>query len=318
MTLAISFDPKSDHHSPAFQATDVLSKHGKSFYFAGRFLPLKQFKACARLYSFCRYLDDVVDASLQKPDALKKLIQIANELDSGMSFDPVISDFLMLSREYQINHEPVRQLIQGLLSDLDSVLFEDDAQLKLYCYRVAGTVGLLMCDVLGVEDTQAHKHAIDLGIAMQLTNIARDVAEDARNNRRYLPKSLVGNLNPLQIANADVWHRDNLKTAVKILLDDAEYFYESAERGMAYLPWRVRLAILIAARVYRGIGRQLARKKYATWLGRAQVTTRGKIMITVKACFDFITRTRFHLKTAQHNPVLHQPIQGVPGSYGNK
>ncbi len=315
MTLALNLDPDKLRPLAAIKAVNVLARHGKSFHFAGRFLPREQLAACARLYSFCRYLDDLVDASPFKPDALRQLIQIQKDLKIGISLDPVVNDFLTLSNDYQISITPVEQLIQGLLSDLGDVLIEDDAQLKLYCYRVAGTVGLLMCDVLGVKDAGAHKHAIDLGIAMQLTNIARDVAEDARNKRRYLPADLVGNLTPTQIAAADVWHRTNLQAAVMHLLSEADRYYTSGEQGLAYLPWRARLAILVAARVYRAIGSELASKQYATWLGRAQVSKVKKIWIAVHACFQFCTRPRFHIKQSRHEHRLHGAIFDLPGSY---
>ncbi|MDJ0831997.1 MAG: phytoene/squalene synthase family protein [Gammaproteobacteria bacterium] len=315
MTLPIALEVKSLQPLPLNRAVGVLETHGKSFHFAGRLLAASQLQACARLYSFCRYLDDLADSSADGADSFRRLLQIYNELQSAVSFDPVVNDFLALAQEHRINMAPVTQLIQGLLSDLDTVRIKDSAQLKRYCYRVAGTVGLLMCDVLGVRDPRAHKHAIDLGIAMQLTNIARDVAEDARNQRRYLPENIVGNLSPKLIANADVWHREDLTTGVKALLDEAERYYKSGEQGLAYLPWRARIAILVAARVYRAIGHQLAGKGYATWLGRAQVSRRAKFIIAAKTIFEFCSRPRFHVKLARHDQRLHRPLRGLPGSY---
>ena len=315
MTLPIALETKSLQPLPLNRAVGVLATHGKSFHFAGRLLAASQLQACARLYSFCRYLDDLADASDNNSESFRQLLQIYNELQSGVSFDPAVNDFLDLADEFQIDMAPVTQLIQGLLSDLDTVRIKDSAQLKRYCYRVAGTVGLLMCDVLGVKDPRAHKHAIDLGIAMQLTNIARDVAEDARNQRRYLPENIVGQLSPKLIAAADVWHREDLARAVKALLDEADRYYQSGEQGLAYLPWRARVAILVAARVYRAIGDQMARKGYATWLGRAQVSRREKIMIAAKTLVAFCARPHFHFKGASHDHKLHRPLHGLPGSY---
>ncbi len=315
MTLPVALEVQNLQPLPRNTAVNVLATHGKSFHFAGRLLAASQLQACARLYSFCRYLDDLADSSADDAESFRQLLRIYNELQSGVSFDPMVIDFLDLAEAYQINMAPVTQMIQGLLSDLDTVRIKDSAQLKRYCYRVAGTVGLLMCDVLGVQDPRAHKHAIDLGIAMQLTNIARDVAEDARNQRRYLPENIVGKLSPKLIAAADVWHREDLTRAVKALLDEADRYYESAERGLAYLPWRARISILVAARVYRAIGDQLARKGYATWLGRAQVSRRAKIRIAARSLFEFCIRPRFHFKAAGHDHKLHRPIQGLPGSY---
>lgn len=297
------------------QAVGVLSKHGKSFHFAGLFLPKDQLLACARLYRFCRYLDDIADDTKLAADAIDQLQLIETELDTGSSVNPVVIDFLHLVKSQSIDLAPVKQLIQGLLSDLNTVAVKDDAQLKVYSYRVAGCVGLLMCDVLGVHDSRAYKHAIDLGIAMQLTNIARDVAEDARHKRRYLPATWVGNLSTVHIASADVWHRKKLQHAVQKLILEAEHYYDSAEHGLGYLPWRARLAILIAARVYRDIGHQLARKDFATWLGRAHVSKSRKIWLAVRACIAFSFRPKFHRTGRKHDHNLHRALFNLPGSY---
>ena len=167
-------------------ALNVLAFHGKSFRFAGRFLNKTQLEDCARLYRFCRFVDDLVDKESNILLAQKKIERLKQNLELDYSQIPVVQDFIELAKHYQMQTSVVSELVKGIESDLTPALIKNEAELLRYCYRVAGTVGLLMCDVLGVKDPKARPHAIDLGIAMQLTNIARDVVEDAKMGRRFM------------------------------------------------------------------------------------------------------------------------------------
>lgn len=182
-------------------AVSVLAHHGKSFRFAGRFLDKKQLEDCARLYRFCRFVDDLVDEVSDADAAQVELDFLKRDLERGHSSMPVVEDFIDLASQCQMQSEVILELIRGIESDLQQVLVSTDADLLRYCYRVAGTVGLLMCDVLGVQDPKAKAHAIDLGIGMQLTNIARDVQEDAGMGRRYIPGQWLGEIAPQALSN---------------------------------------------------------------------------------------------------------------------
>ena len=219
--------------------------------------------------------------------------------------------------EYGLSTTVVSSLVEGLLDDqADEVLIADESELIQYAYKVAGTVGLLMCDVLNTDEPRAKPHAVDLGIGMQLTNIARDVLEDAKMGRRYLPGSWVNNMTPQQIIEASkspYSHEALMITeAVHRLLSLAEQYYASGRRGLAYLPARAHFSIGVAAKVYRQIGIQLLRSK-DSWHGRRQVTSKSsKVFCTIRASMSLFRR--FPHPRKSHNTSLHESL----GSYKNQ
>ena len=176
----------------------ILKENGKSFNWAGNFLPSKYINRAAELYSFCRILDDIADSedtlSLKQLKGIKSYL--VHNKKTSLSEINYPKYFNTLSKRAAID------LIDGLILDQNSVSFDDQAELISYSYQVAGTVGLMMCDALECRDKNANLFAIDLGIAMQLTNIARDVLEDASMGRRYLPGAWVNNLSANEIAKA--------------------------------------------------------------------------------------------------------------------
>ena len=185
-------------HSETMTADKALAVYGKSFHWARRFLGQHMGMKAARLYQFCRVLDDMADGDIEHGP--KRLGRIRKDLlTAGTASDPLLSHFQPFLSKQKFSTKVIVALIDGLLSDQKPVRIKSDAELLSYAYHVAGTVGILMCNVLDCDDEQALGHAIDLGIAMQLTNIARDVLEDAGMGRRYLPASWVGNLAPKQI-----------------------------------------------------------------------------------------------------------------------
>ena len=290
-----------------------LRRHGKSFHFAGNFLSGAHFRDCARLYGFCRYLDDIADQSTCNEQARRVFRDIAGDLLAGSSRNPQVADFLQLAEAHAIDRGIVLELIRGLEGDLDPVAVSDWPELIRYCYRVAGTVGLLMARILGASEPVARFHAVDLGIAMQLTNIARDVAEDARAGRRYLPASLLPGVSVEQIVRADPEIRPALSRAVSRLLSVAEAYYASGEDGLVYLAPRARVAILIASRLYHAIGTGLAARGHSTWEGRTYVTTGRKISIAAGTLFEFVTTSRYKTPPGPHPADLHEALAGLPG-----
>ncbi len=252
-------------------AVSVLAHHGKSFRFAGRFLDKKQLEDCARLYRFCRFVDDLVDEVSDADAARAELASLKRDLELGHSSVPVVEDFIDLASQCQMQSEVILELIRGIESDLQPVLVSTDADLLRYCYRVAGTVGLLMCDVLGVQDPKAKAHAIDLGIGMQLTNIARDVQEDAGMGRRYIPGQWLGEIAPQALSNPSTRESELLVESAQRLLSLAELYYESGKAGLRFLPPRARQGIKVAASVYREIGLVIAARGFDVSAGRAYV-----------------------------------------------
>ena len=292
---------------------DSLAANGKSFHWARRFLGERMGADAARLYAFCRILDDMADGDIENGPS--RLAVIRADLEAGRtSSDPALASFQPFMASQSFPGDVMIALIDGLLDDQkDEVALASEADLLRYAYRVAGTVGLLMCHVLDCDESEAHAHAIDLGIAMQLTNIARDVLEDARMNRRYIPADWVSGATPADIRTAsgrpDSPVGREVTMAVSRLLDLAETFYSSGARGYRYLPFRAHLAISIAARVYRQIGVQL-RGSDCAWHEGRQVTSKAtKVRCSVMALASLTVRWR---RRDLHDRRLHADLQGLP------
>lgn len=289
----------------------VLQKHAKSFNFAGLFLPRPILEEAAVVYHFCRVVDDLVDDPSTPSDV--SLVQISEALSRRSVADGPdwLKDFLAICEQRQIPLWAAQELIEGILSDQGSVRILNRAELILYSYRVAGCVGVLMCGVLGVKDARARSFAIDLGIAMQLTNISRDVKADALDlGRIYLPATWLEAAGAASDPRTFLQH--DLSPVVIKTLDLAEIYYRSGERGLRFIPWRARLAILIASRVYRAIGLKVRRQGADPNRGRAFVSTGEKILRAFQALVLFFKPSVLGLSAApQHNDDLHIDLAGT-------
>ncbi len=299
------------------QCRSILSKHARSFKWASLFLPASTRDNVVVLYAFCRILDDAVDTSPDTECARDALRRIAASLAQTTPEEPIIAAFKAMASRSIIDLIHVEHLIEGIASDLDPVRVQDDAQLIRYCYRVASTVGLMMCRVLGVTDERGMPHAIDLGIAMQLTNICRDVAEDAAANRVYLPARMLEDLGSSQerLVSGSA-EPDAVAAVVRQLLAVAEQYYRSADAGMRYIPAQPRLAIIIASRIYRAIGLSLLRRFNGNSLrGRVVVPWTEKTLWVWRGLALWLFTL---IKTTQppHDPRLHRYIKDLPGANG--
>lgn len=305
--------PAIDAPEALAAADAVLAAKGRSFHWARRLLGKTHAERATRLYGFCRHLDDLADESTSAADAREKLDAASLSITTGVSADPVIRDGIRLMKECHISPEIALELIAGVRSDLDSVRVADEVELCRYCYRVAGTVGVMMCGVLDVRSAVAHAHAVDLGIAMQLTNISRDIAEDAAAGRRYLPASMIGELSPSELVFPSEMLRPRLRESVAGLLSLADRYYASGESGLSYLPLRARGGILVAARVYRAIGTRLRTADCVFWNGRVMVTDREKAALTAQALLSAPLRSAFWKFPSRHDAGLHGALRGLPG-----
>ncbi|MEL7218627.1 MAG: phytoene/squalene synthase family protein [Pseudomonadota bacterium] len=302
--------------APAQESSDeILRKNGRSFNFARMFLTKAQGQRSARLYAFCRYVDDLADEASDPRHAKLVLDQVKLQLAGKQSPSGRVADFLDLARETNIDLDVAVALIDGVASDLGIVAFETVSDLLQYAYKVAGTVGLMMCSVLDVTDPRAAPFAIDLGVAMQLTNIARDIQEDAENGRRYVPAKWLEGACANDIAASDTAFMPKLQAAAERLVHLAEIYYESAYDGLGFLPSRSRFAILIAARVYRQIGVKLQRRDFAVWQGRTIVSTAEKLAVASAAGTAYLAQSRFHRRTQSHDADLHISLQGFAGAH---
>jgi phytoene synthase len=243
----------------------VIRRHSRSFSIASRLLPQRYRAPVYALYAWCRTVDDAVDEAPDNDQAEQILNLLEDDLDrirqrqSPRHLASLWIEPLAVERCIDVKH--AKELIEGMRMDLHSFRVNDNDDLNRYCYHAAGTVGLMMTRLMGVKDPVADRHAVALGVAMQMTNIARDVREDALRGRSYLP----GIPDPLAADPTDV------RVAVRKVLSEADRQYEIGSAGLRYLPWRCRFAIRMAAALYREIGREIARHGYEVLSGRTVI-----------------------------------------------
>jgi len=263
--------------------TYSIKSEGKSFYWASFFLPKKNRIAASRLYSICRYLDDVADNS--KLDTSSQIKNIFNQIKENES-----SEINIFFKKNNINLGILKDLIDGLISDQQNVRVTDEKELIDYSYKVAGTVGLMMLPIINTKDAEARKHAIDLGIAMQLTNIARDVYEDAKMNRLYLPKEWLGQVSTSDLTDnkLDDQKKKLIELSIKNLIELSDKFYANGFSGMKFIPLRTRLAIFFAAKIYKGIGEKIKSGGYVYKLERIYLNKLEKLWITIISIPEFL------------------------------
>jgi phytoene synthase len=295
---------------------ELMARKARTFYWASLFLPARRRADAAIVYAFCRTADDTADEARDARAAGLALDRLRAEVRGDLPPRPLIAAFRGVAARLDLPLASAVELIEGVRSDLGNVRISDDDELIRYCYRVASTVGLLMCGVLGVRSRQALPHALDLGVAMQLTNIVRDVAEDATLGRIYLP------LNRLSEAGADAGEllagradRRAVARVVADVLDLADRYYRSADAGMRDIPWRPRQAILVASRTYRAIGQRLRRRGCDALAGRTVVPWQEKLLwgsraLAAGAMPGMLGITR----RPAHDSALHRMLRGMPGA----
>jgi phytoene synthase len=278
---------------------NYLATFAKSFNWAGFFLPKDTYEECSKLYAFCRILDDVVDSDQdlkikkERFNEIKDILKLYEIRFTDNENMLIINDMITLTENKNIKKIILDDLIEGIESDLKKeVNFTTVKELLIYSYRVAGTVGLMMAKILSVKDSRALKGAIDLGIAMQLTNIARDVIEDQKIGRKYIEKDF-----------------KNIKATLQL----ADTFYESSFSSIKKIPFRYRFTILVARRIYRQIGRKIINKKNIEDYiksGKIYVNNYGKIYQTILSLGDFIklffTKLENHQRLNEHNIIKEE------------
>ncbi len=250
---------------------NYLAIYAKSFNWAGFFLPKKTYEKCSALYDFCREADNIADEANKIEIKKDNFIKFRNNFVNKNYDDPVIKNMWDLINEFSISTKIVDDLFEGINSDIkENVKLNSKKELLIYSYRVAGTVGLMMAKILNVHKEQSLKSAIDLGIAMQLTNISRDVMEDKKNSRFYINESF-----------------EDIKTTIKL----SEKFYENSFYSIKEIPLSFRFSILVARRVYRKIGYKILNKQNIENYkksGKIYVSNIEKIIETFLSIFDLI------------------------------
>lgn len=259
-----------------------LKKHGKSFYWASFFLPKRNKDAATKLYSICRFFDDLADDNSE--DQTKILTGEFKKICDDLSHP--INEFFT---SHNLSIKILGDLVDGLVKDQTDVRIKNEKELIQYAYQVAGTVGLMMSPLIMVNNNKANKHAIDLGIAMQLTNIARDIYEDALMNRIYLPQDWISNTDISELTDISS-NKDliQIKGAIKRLILLSETYYKNGFAGMRYIPLKTRLAIFFAAKIYRAIGQKIKKNRYEYSYKRIYVSTIEKLFITFISIPEFV------------------------------
>lgn len=294
-------------------AVHVLRSHGRSFYFASHLLGRVFRHRAARLYAFCRYVDDLADEHTDAAQARREIVAVQRALLLGVSPHSAVQNLLNLRQEIGLPAAPLEVLLSGVQCDLGVTRLQNEAELVQYACKVAGTVGLMMCAVLEVHDTKARPFAVDLGIAMQLTNIARDVGEDAAKGRIYLPEAWTGGLSLEEILAPTPAQQVRLRTSIERTLALAKTYYDSGTSGLGYLPWGAQNGILVAARLYREIGQVLAQQGHRSWETRAMVSMPRKLMCTAAALPRQWLNAVWGSAPPTHRAPLHQHLRGYFG-----
>jgi phytoene synthase len=250
---------------------NLLKKHAKSFYWASFFLSRDTFKKCSSLYNFCRTLDDIADNNTNLQSKKEIFLKFKKDFENKNLNNQIINDMWSIVDSESISKQIVIDLFDGVETDLEEkVVINSKKDLLVYSYRVAGTVGLMMSKILKVKNKEALKGAIDLGIAMQLTNIARDVCEDKERNRQYVSHDF---------------------SAIREIIYESQIFYENSFNSIRFIPFKSRFSVIVARRVYRKIGDYILKQKNIdnyNKAGKIYVPMFEKVIQTFLSIFDFV------------------------------
>ena len=251
--------------------SNLLKKHAKSFYWASFFLSNNTLNKCSSLYNFCRTLDDIVDDNDNLEVKREIFSKFKMDFENKSLNNQIIKDMWSILDSENISKKIVLDLFDGVETDLkEKVVINTKKDLLVYSYRVAGTVGLMMSKILNVKNKEALKGAIDLGIAMQLTNIARDVCEDKERNRQYVRHDFF---------------------SIQEIIKESQIFYENSFCAMRNIPFRSRFSVIVARRVYRKIGDYILKQKNIdnyNKAGKIYVPMFEKVIQTFLSIFDFV------------------------------
>jgi phytoene synthase len=251
--------------------TNLLKKHAKSFYWASFFLSNDIFNKCSSLYNFCRTLDDIVDDDNKLEVKKEIFLKFKKDFMNKNLKNQIINDMWSIINSENISKKIVIDLFDGVETDLEEkVEINSKKDLLVYSYRVAGTVGLMMSKILKVRNRESLRGAIDLGIAMQLTNIARDVCEDSKRNRKYIQSDF---------------------SSIKETIYEAEIFYQKSFKSISSITLRSRFSVIVARRIYKKIGDYILMQKNIenyNKAGKIYVPLFEKVVQTFLSIFDFV------------------------------
>mgnify|MGYP003851690481 FL=1 len=284
-----------------------MQEHGKSFFWASWFLDKNTANKLFAVYALCRRLDDLVDTSNENTEAKEEIARVIS-LTNNNQYKETFEEFKSIDSKLHPRQDIIIEFLKGQLSDLDFRQPNDLGQLLKYCYRVAGVVGLMICDVLDIRDSKLRYFAIDFGIAMQLTNICRDIKEDAQIGRIYLPKNETASLaigNFRSPSNTDLIIINSSRDKLIKLADE---YYQSGMYGINQLPIKIKRSFRVASNIYQGIGHKILQKGCSFNEQRVYLSKFEKLNLTIKT---FLKRSK-SIDRPLHQKKLHASLQNLP------
>ena len=270
---------------------DIIYKNSKTFFWASQFLPKKILNKVINIYSFCRIHDDIVDEGM-----------LINNSKEALELEEII-------KSYGISKILIDELINGINSDINFRRYKNSADLLRYCYKVAGVVGLMMAQALEIDNKEAKYFAIDLGIAMQLTNIARDISQDHIKKRIYLPENT--GVDHDLMNNMTHENMCKIKNSVDNLLVKADIYYSSSINGLRFIPIKSRVSILIALRIYQAIGLKIKKTGIKFLSENIYISGPEKIFLITKSIIEFFIFFLFPIHRKKHSKYLHESLIGL-------
>lgn len=278
--------------------------HSSTFYLSSLWLSSNVRTQVGKLYFFCRYLDDLADKpGIKNEDTLNAIL---DDVKHGTTYQPITCHIHSLIEQFQIPASVPISLINGIQKDFSNVQIKSQKALLHYAYEVAGTVGIMMAHILDTKNIIAQHHAIDLSIAMQLTNIARDVYEDALIDRRYLPGNWTNHITPDHIVKFDASTQIQINQGIYKTIMLAENYYNSGIDGIRYLPKKYQGAIIRAARLYQRIGHTLLNNANPFNKGKTRVSLFNKMPILLQAPSPMLPMTTHAIDL--HTDISHLPF----------
>ncbi len=265
----------------------IASDYAKTFYFATKFFPVEKQKATFALYGFCRYTDNLVDNDFESSssDLAKKLddwkVETRKALREGDSKHPILKAFVHTAKKYKIEESLALDIIRGVEMDLTKHRYESFEELEEYCYLVASVVGLIMVKIIGFNSDKAFQYAVDLGKAMQITNILRDIHEDSLRGRVYLPKQ---DLEKFNYSESDIQNKivnENFKLLVGFYTEVAKKYYSRSMRGLGLLDPDGVFAVKSASVIYGKILDKIEEIDYDIYSKRASTSNFEKVYLAL-------------------------------------
>ncbi len=303
---------ESESHQPEAESI-LMPDRAKTFAWAAQFLPKRVREDLALLYSFCRYVDDGVDNCADREVATEFLDRINLGLEANCSADEQVIAFLKLSNSRGMPLSFALDLVRGVRTDIGMEQMRSLEELLRYSYQVAGTVGIMICYLLEVSGSDALAAAIDLGIAMQLTNIARDIREDFAQGRIYLPASLIDKSTVAEALSGSDSAQVKVIAVTKEIIAISQTYYRSSEKGICFLPADFKLSILCASRAYNHIGTLIVKKPERVFTERVCTGAGAKTFCLLTSLLS-LTLPKYHLiqSSSGHASELHRSLKGLP------